>query len=683
MLVELTSHRQVQEISIDYSDCQKLAPYDESISTGFQAIPSGKVSRSFKAATCPDNGVAQWKRMNTTYKYRNFTPQEPSTMCSLQFTVPHELDPPVFLYYRLTNFYQNHRRYVKSLDTNQLKGDAVSDKTIGKSNCNPLRLDEQKKPYYPCGLIANSLFNDSFAKPLLLNVEGKNQMNQTYNMTNKGIAWDSDRALYGQTKYKPQDIAVPPNWKKQYPDTGYSEENPPPNLDEYEEFQVWMRTAGLPAFSKLSMRNDKEKMACGTYQLDIIDNFNVTIYGGTKSILISTSTVMGGKNPFLGIAYIVVGGLCIVLGALFTITHLIKPRKLGDHTYLTWNNDQPSTATTSGFSRAEFAPSFQSAILSSTVFAPSLAQHSPCMLASIAFALLTALESVQAHSAILGSGSYARSVELSMCDTQQPNDALRSIHSELSAQKKLRKVKTRDAEAIVVDTYFHFVVANETAAQYTPDKINQLATAQLDALNLAYAPTNVAFNLHPTTLTVNTTWATNSDDTAMKSALRSGTYSTLNIYFQSALQYPIAPGSVPDTDPSSFLLGTCGMPSPVTVTTCIPASGAMPARCTSTSTAPTSYIADGCNVLLASMPGGGMQEYDQGKTAVHEVGHWFGLLHTFQDTTCASSDGGDYIDDTPQEATSTSGCPVGKDSCPASPGVDPVNNYMDYSSDAW
>ena len=44
------------------------------------------------------------------------------------------------------------------------------------------------------------------------------------------------------------------------------------------------------------------------------------------------------------------------------------------------------------------------------------------------------------------------------------------------------------------------------------------------------------------------------------------------------------------------------------------------------------YATDGCNVLAGSMPGSpnAVLGYDRGKTAVHEVGHWFGLLHTFQ-----------------------------------------------------
>ena len=91
---------------------------------------------------------------------------------------------------------------------------------------------------------------------------------------------------------------------------------------------------------------------------------------------------------------------------------------------------------------------------------------------------------------------------------------------------------------------------------------------------------------------------------------------------------------------------------------------------------------DGCNVHAGTMPNGPLQYYNQGKTAVHEVGHWFGLLHTFQDNSCADGDAGDFIDDTPQESVSTDGCPVGKKSCPDCPGVDPIHNFMDYSQDS-
>ena len=54
------------------------------------------------------------------------------------------------------------------------------------------------------------------------------------------------------------------------------------------------------------------------------------------------------------------------------------------------------------------------------------------------------------------------------------------------------------------------------------------------------------------------------------------------------------------------------------------------------------------------------------------------MTHTFEQG-CGGH--GDYVDDTPSEATPTTGCPAGKDTCPA-PGDDPIHNYMDYSYDS-
>jgi hypothetical protein len=77
-------------------------------------------------------------------------------------------------------------------------------------------------------------------------------------------------------------------------------------------------------------------------------------------------------------------------------------------------------------------------------------------------------------------------------------------------------------------------------------------------------------------------------------------------------------------------------------------------------------------------------------TAVHEVGHWLGLLHVFQSQTgiaCDPNDKNDYVADTPQLEDMDYGtfgqCPSDNtDTCPLLPGKDPIHNHMDYSSDS-
>jgi hypothetical protein len=131
----------------------------------------------------------------------------------------------------------------------------------------------------------------------------------------------------------------------------------------------------------------------------------------------------------------------------------------------------------------------------------------------------------------------------------------------------------------------------------------------------------------------------------MKGFLRVGSYRTLNVYFVEKL---------------GKHWGACVLPT----------------RGADLGTLP--FILDGCTVVLASMPGGRWSL--PGHSITHEVGHWLGLLHTFEGHGCHGS--GDHVDDTPRQRKSSSrDCLEGRDSCPRQPGLDPIHNYMDYSSD--
>lgn len=306
----------VQQLVINYSECSTHAN-----TSNFGDIPKKYVSEHFKSSNGSDK-KPKWKLVDGDNN---------ELTCQIQFDVPNDVRGPVYLYYKLTNFFQNHREYVGSFDLSQLKGEAVDAGSIN-SDCDPLKTNDEGKPYYPCGLIANSMFNDTFSSPYTSDGE--------FSMTDTDISWASDRSLYKNTKYSADQIVPPPNWMKKYPQ-GYTEDNMP-NLHEWEALQVWMRVAALPSFMKLALKNETGLLKKGTYTIDVGLNYPVSIYGGSKSLVLTTSAVIGGRNLSLGVAYLVVAGLAILFACIFLVKYVLQPRKLGDHSYLTFDRNDES-----------------------------------------------------------------------------------------------------------------------------------------------------------------------------------------------------------------------------------------------------------------------------------------------------------------------------------------------------
>ncbi|SPT59698.1 zinc metalloprotease [Actinomadura madurae] len=204
--------------------------------------------------------------------------------------------------------------------------------------------------------------------------------------------------------------------------------------------------------------------------------------------------------------------------------------------------------------------------------------------------------------------------------------------------KRLGKLKkARTAAAVTVRVHFHVVYGSSGNVS------DAVLNNQLDVLNDAYAGSGVTFTLAEIKRTQNASWFSDPEryESQMKNALHTGDAQDLNFY---------------TADLGSSLLGWATFPSEY-------------------SSQPSM---DGVVVHYQSLPGGSLGNYNEGDTGTHEVGHWMGLYHTFQDG-CGGQ--GDRVSDTPAEQSPASGCPTGRDTC-STAGADPIHNFMDYSYDA-
>lgn len=197
-------------------------------------------------------------------------------------------------------------------------------------DCEPLVGPNADSVYYPCGLIANSMFTDQISV-------------DRFPFSPDDIAYKYDRKMYGPSEYDLTKMRVfpPPSWTRPGVDLGL-DLNPDgsykrlPDLHTDQRFMNWMRLSGLPTFRKLYGRYDGVIPEQTELLIRVTDTFNVTPFSGRKAIVISTASWMGGKNRFLGYAYIGFGTFLIIVGMVCLARHLLAPRPLGDKRYLSW-----------------------------------------------------------------------------------------------------------------------------------------------------------------------------------------------------------------------------------------------------------------------------------------------------------------------------------------------------------
>ena len=296
--------------------------------------------------------------------------------CTVTLQLDQRLEQPVYVSYELTNVYQNHLEYVRSYDQAQLLGDyRLSDSKL--STCSPLLKADDGRTLNPCGLIANSLFND------VIKVDGSD-----YELDSSDIAIAPDREKYAQpNKFKytkatgagefsvsaclnstcSDEVCThwlgssktkcrgyycsnpevfdcdgdsyyafwyPDEENQQYLYESFPEVVSPLQGVKNEHFIVWMKVSALPKFRKLYGVIKSSIRPQSNLTFTIQSNFEVGDFDGKKFVVVSTTSWFGGEQAFLGRALVGFGSLFTLIGIFAAVKEAACPRKRGDLAFL-------------------------------------------------------------------------------------------------------------------------------------------------------------------------------------------------------------------------------------------------------------------------------------------------------------------------------------------------------------
>jgi len=217
-------------------------------------------------------------------------------VCTVPVDIDRDIEGRSYMYYGLANFYQNARNYEKSRSFEQLRGEEVTEAQL--EDCDPAIRDDSGNFLTPCGLIANSQFNDSFILCRDENCNDRVFLNDT------GIAWDIDR----EKRFRPSES----NTEAQN------------DLIRSEDFMVWMRVSTYRDWKKL-YRIIEEDLPAGRYYVQVNASFPVESFDGEKFFFIAETKWFGGSNTALGISYLVVGGVALIFAIGFFVQSRATP----------------------------------------------------------------------------------------------------------------------------------------------------------------------------------------------------------------------------------------------------------------------------------------------------------------------------------------------------------------------